>query len=180
MTLSDTHRPALLTAAVIALLLIIEALAGWKILERKRLQLQRETAAVLRWQAQRDQLTPVEGRWRATFPAAAAVQDLAGLYRVLRIEPLRVDPDTLMVEAVRPEQWQGIPLGVSRICVRTAGAQGLVAGAATVTDALTALAALTVRPDLRIGEVTLSLNRGRPRLLLGDFCVVVRERSDEK
>ncbi|GAB6040882.1 hypothetical protein [Endothiovibrio diazotrophicus] len=174
----DRSRLNTVAAGIAALLLLLAAVQGWSLLAKKTAQQRRETAAVARWQAQRDELAPVAGRWRATFPSSAAIRDLAGLHRALRIEGLTVDPDTLAVAGVHPETDQGVALGVSRLCVRTAGTTGLEAGVRSASEALAALTALTARPDLRIGGVTLALRDGKPVLRLDDLCLVVRESDD--
>lgn len=177
----DTSVPALLLALALAGIAGSGGFEARQALVDKAQAQSDEVSAFQEWSRKYTQLLPIEKRWTESFSSAAAVKDLFSVYRRLGEVP-HTNPDKLIVTKVERLTLNGKELGGQRMCLGTAGDQGLVFEEASFEPLMAGLRTLSERVDVQMGVATFTYHEGKARASMQNFCLLFRdpEPSDNK
>lgn len=135
------------------------------------------------WKDAYEALKPVEDQWRQAFSigASAGSQDLVAIGQSLRLGEagLNFDLNQLKSERIEAVSYEGVAVGLSRICVAGGSSTGLGLGvtAPSMADLIKGIEHLQ-RRDIEIQSIDVSSATGQPLATLGGLCVLVRSGDD--
>lgn len=174
---------SLLSGVVAALVL---AFAGYKVaagVESSR-EAQAKALENLRvWKDAYEALKPVNAQWPQAFSrgASAGSQDLVAIGQSLRLGEagLSFDLNQLKSDKIEAVSYEGVAVGLSRICVAGGAVSGVGLGvtAPSMADLIRGIEHLQ-RRDIEIKSIDVSSSSGQPSAVLGGFCVLVRSGED--
>lgn len=167
--------------AVPMLAVALAASQAWDIGRSVRAKAAAQTAVVesiLQWKQGVQAVAGAVQRWNKVYVAESEVQDLAGLLAQLRLDEagLDVDADNVIVQAIHPEMHQNKEIGLTRVCLASAGAgESLIVQASDYKRLLHGLREVAARPQLHIGAITIHGEKAQAVARLADFCVLIRK-----
>lgn len=150
---------------------------GWKaykILQAKEQEQSSIVADFTEWKRQYTQLMPLEERWASSLKPVSEVKDLYSLHKVLGNQP-QSNPDTLLVERLDELEQNGTKLGAQRVCISSGSSAGMAFVEKDFSTLMEGLRALAMRPDIQMGAVTLSQERGQAKALVSPLCILLRK-----
>lgn len=129
------------------------------------------------WKADYDKLLPVAQQWRAEMPSIEGARDLYSLYQMLGKE-LPTNPDTLVVDRAERLTHNERDLGAHRVCFSTVGQPGLLFEGERFSELYLGLTRFAERRDVQMRAVTFTLHESKPRVVVHDFCLVLRDAQE--
>ncbi len=135
------------------------------------------------WKDAYEALKPVNAQWPQAFSlgAAAGSQDLVAIGQALRLGEagLSFDLNQLKSDKIEAVTYEGVGVGLSRICVSGGASSGLGLGvtAPSMSDLVRGIEHLQ-RRDIEIKSIDVSASGGQPSAVLGGLCVLVRSGED--
>lgn len=179
-SVSSRAKMPLVAALAFAAVLGVQGSKAFRTLSEKAATQGAVTESVQRWKQSYLALADAVKRWSAQYRREDSVQDLVSLYAVIDLPRygLQVDTDALMLNKVEPEVRNGMAIGLTRICLTSAGsadAAGLEVRAPNYQALFAGVKALAGRPDIAISTITVRGAKAQPTAYLGDFCVLMRK-----
>lgn len=164
--------------AVVATIAVILGQTGWtnsQILSQKAQKQQQSLAELKRWKSEYEALLPIQRQWEEAIPSARNINDIYSLYNAIGLEKygLASNQEKLSVKNIEPLTAKGSPLGAQRVCINSAGENGLALTAAHFSDLLTGMDGLIRRRDISVTNITLSAAGGTPKAVV-DLCLLFR------
>lgn len=174
MNLKSVSLVSLIFAAAVSGLVGSRALEGRELMMAKA-QTQAQAASDFQeWKHQYTQLMPLEARWQEAFHSIAEVKDLFSLHRLLGNTP-QSNPDTLVVDKIERLIVNDKDLGAQWVCVSSLAAAGIEFIEPDFTTLMAGLSHLAKRPDIQMGEISLSQKEGNARAVVQPFCLLLRD-----
>lgn len=178
-----TKHLTLLGAAVISAVFLSQSFPAWDKLKGVTSKQIAANELLIEWKAAYQALLPVNDEWKRRFVGASEVRDLLSLSRVINLDQhgLISDVDTIRQISGDPVLFNGLSVGLQRVCLGNAGGP-LDLSAANMTALRVGLQQLSKRNDIELGSVEINYDREskRPTARVSDFCVRVRLDSDVK
>jgi len=136
--------------------------------------------SVQRWKQSYLALGDAVTRWSTSYRREDSVQDLVSLYSVVNLPQfgLQMNTDSLVLNKVEPEIKNGMAIGLTRICLASAGSgdsAALEVSAPNYQALFAGLKSLASRRDISISTITVRGAKNTPVAYLGDFCVLMRK-----
>lgn len=135
------------------------------------------------WKDAYEALKPVNAQWPKAFGvgASAGSQDLVAIGQSLRLGEagLSFDLNQLKSDKIESVSYEGVAVGLSRICVSGGALSGIGLGvtAPSMADLIRGIEHLQ-RRDIEIKSIDVSSANGQPSAVLGGLCVLVRSGED--
>ena len=138
------------------------AIPAYKTLENKASSQMIAVHQLARWKSEYESLRPFQQQWDQKLTSAAQVDDVYTILRIVGLEKygFTVDTEKLVVTKIDALMAaDGTPLNADRVCLATAGLQGIVVTADNIYPTLiTGLDRIAKRKDIEIPSITLSAN----------------------
>lgn len=172
---------ALLFGVAAAALLVTMGAQGFKSLREKAEQQKQATEVIQRYKQSYKALAASTKAWDTRYPDLARYSDLLDLYHSIKLERYRLasDPDQLGFTKVEAVTFNGVNVGLVRMCLASNAANSSAAFAATsdsYESLLDGVRSLAERDDVEIGAISIRADgRGVPTAFLSDFCLLLRQ-----
>lgn len=163
-----------LLAVAISAVAASGAYENWKTMDSKAKAQAKAVEEFSTWKRQYTQLLPVEQKWKGDLSSVAVVKDLYSVYTVLGTTP-RANPDTLLVDRVDRLSHDGTDLGAQRVCLTSAGSNGVRFEEESFDELMTGLGKLAARPDVQMGSATFTYDRNRASATVRNLCLLLRD-----
>ena len=131
------------------------------------------------WRSEYKKLLPVEERWKKDLPSALVAKDLFSVYKQVGDAP-KTNPDKMLVEKVERLKQGDKDLGANRVCLMSASTSGVLFEGESFAELFKGLKVLAERPDIQMRDVSLSLKDGKPRAVVGEFCLLMRDPTKQE
>lgn len=179
-TIRKTGKLPLVVALAFAAVLGVQGNKANQALSEKADAQGAVTESVQRWKQSYLALGDAVKEWSTRYRREDSVQDLVSLYSVVNVEQygLRMNTDSLMLNKVEPVTRNDMSLGLTKICLASAGSSDGAALEVTAPNyqALFAgIKSLAARKDIHISTITVRGSKATPVANLGDFCVLMRK-----
>lgn len=157
-----------------------QGIKAYKILVAKAMAQEDVTESVHRWKQNYMALGESVRRWERDYRRQDTVQDLMSLYAAVSLGGygLSSDTDAMILYKVAPVAQNGMPIGLTRVCLASNGsgdASALEVQAPNYQELFGGIKRLAQRPDISIGTITIKGDKKVPAANLGDFCVLLRK-----
>ena len=178
---SATSRLWWLIALAFAAILATGGIKGYRILSNKAGEQETVTESVIRWKQNYLALAESIKRWDASYRREESIPDMLSLIAVVNFGAygLASDPDTIMIQKIDQVRRGNAPIGLSSVCLASAGAPGTSAlelNAPSYAALFEGVQRLARRADISIGSIAIRVEKGTPIGSLGDFCVLLGRR----
>jgi hypothetical protein len=179
-TIRKTGKFPLMIALAFSAVLGVQGNLAYVALANKAQAQEGVTESVQRWKQSYLALGDSVKKWGASYRREDSVQDLVSLFAVVNLEQygLQVNTDSLLLNKVEPETRNGMAIGLTKICLASAGsAEGgsLEVSAPNYQALFAGLKRLSSRKDIFISTITVRGAKLTPVANLGDFCVLMRK-----
>lgn len=168
---------SLLFALAVCALAFNSAQTSFAIMTAKAQAQEQALASFRQWKADYDKLLPVAQQWQSEMPSIEGARDLYSLYRMLG-EELPTNPDALIVTNAERLLHEGRDVGAHRVCFATLGHPGLLFEGERFSELYLGLTKLAERRDIQMRSATFTLHESRPRVVVHDFCLVLRDAQE--
>ena len=178
---STTSRLWWLLALAFSAILATGGVKGYKILSNKAGEQDAVTESVIRWKQNYLALAESIKRWDASYRREESIPDMLSLIAAVNLGTygLASDPDTIMIQKIDQVRRGNASIGLSSVCLASAGAPGagaLEVNAPSYAALFAGLQRLAGRADVSIGSIAIRVEKGTPIGSLGDFCVLLSRR----
>lgn len=179
-TIRKTGKMPLMIALAFAAVLGIQGNKAYRALADKAAAQDAVTESVQRWKQSYLALGDAVKQWGASYRPEDSVQDLVSLYSVVNLEKygLQMNTDSLVLNKVEPETRNGMAIGLTKICLASAGSgdgAALEVSAPNYQALFAGIKSLASRKDIYISTITVRGAKASPVANLGDFCVLMRK-----
>lgn len=179
-TVRSMGRTPLILALAFAAAL---ANGGWEafgVLKAKAAAQIAVTESVERWKSSYLALADSVRQWEKNYRTEESIQDQASLYDELNLSQygFTFDMDSTVISRIEPVTSEGIPIGLTKVCLSQGlSGDGLEIRATSYTDLLAGLKKLAERPDIFVGTIMVKSNdeKAVPGAVLGNFCLLLRK-----
>lgn len=173
---SGGRGPFLLSMSLLVLAMM-QGIKGYRALEEVAVAQIAVTESVERWKQDYMALAESVTRWERSYRRDDSLQDLASLYASIGIAKygLEVEADNLSTQKIEPVAYNGMQIGLTKVCLATAGAgEGLEVRAGSYQALLDGVKVLAARPDVHVGTIAVRGDKVGPAAMLGEFCMLLR------
>lgn len=136
------------------------------------------TENILRWRQNYKALEESVKKWEKNYRRQESVPDLMSLFSIVNLGEygLSANTDAMILNKVEPVVQNGMPIGLTKICLASSGsgdASALEVQATNYQALFTGIMQLAQRLDISIGTITIKSDKVIPMANLGDFCVLL-------
>ena len=169
----------LLVALALGLAIIsgIQGMKASRIMNEKALAQDNVTESVNRWKQNYLALGESIKRWGSDYRNQESVPDLMALIAIVNLGSygLSTDADLLILNKIEPVTQNGMPIGLTKVCLATSSnGAALEVKAPTYRDLFQGIKKLSNRPDIFVDAITIKGDKPNPVANLGEFCVLLR------
>lgn len=153
------------------------ALSGWTVSATMIGKAQEQTKTLedfRQWRSSYEALIPVQLQWDKSFHPASEVRDMLSLHALLN-SALSTNMDRLVVETLDRVKVGELELGLSRVCLASAGEPGLNFEGESFSVLVAELKKMAQRHDIQMGQIKLFDYKSKPTALVTGFCLLLRD-----
>lgn len=173
--------PKSLSIPMLLLSFLFAAMVGALAMDSRKIMIQKAndqlaaTNAFNKWAQDYATLLPIDAKWKAEIKSANEAKHILSVYEMIG-DGLGINADQLVVAKTELLKENEILLDGYLVCLSTTQSQnqGLQMEAPTFTQLLTNIHTLLKRPDIRVGTLQLSQEKGKAKAVFSNFCLILR------